>query len=118
MMIMNVMLVDDIRILREYLAYEIRKAGYDVMCAESVGEAFDMYRAERPDAIITDYVLRDGTGLDFSRQIREGDRKTPICLISGWDISEAIPWQQYCDKFLIKQNEISELLRFLEDCRR
>ncbi len=68
----RVLLVDDHELIREGLARAFeRDAGMSVVGqAGSVAEALAAWKALRPDVVVTDLQLPDGTGLDIIRAIR------------------------------------------------
>lgn len=114
---MKVLIVDDHAVLGNILERDLREAGYtgDVIHARSAREAFDMYITERPDAIITDYMMPSDHGIDLAIWIREyGDSKIPICLTTGYDITGGKLWPQYCNRFILKSSaNAQEYLDFL-----
>ena len=48
----------------------------------TVAEAVAMYDANRPDVIVTDLQLEDGTGLDIIRQVRAHDEKIGLVVVT------------------------------------
>ncbi|HEY0890494.1 MAG TPA: response regulator transcription factor [Nocardioides sp.] len=69
----RVLLVDDHELIREGLAGVLQlEEDMDVVAqAGSVAEALTTYAAVRPDVVIADLQLQDGTGLDIVRTIRK-----------------------------------------------
>jgi len=47
-------------------------------------EALKLYEEERPDIIISDIEMPQMNGLEFSKKIREKDKKTPIIIITAY----------------------------------
>ncbi len=54
-----------------------------VMVARTIHEALMVLAKERIDIIISDIHLKNENGLDFIKQVREKDDKTPIVVLSG-----------------------------------
>lgn len=67
----KLLIVDDSPELRRLNQRVLRPEGYDIRAAASLGEARVMLEEERPDAILMDIDLPDGSGLDFCRELRE-----------------------------------------------
>lgn len=68
----RVLLIDDHELIRQGLAMAISAAGgLDVVAqAGTVAEGLAQYAEHRPDVVVTDLQLPDGTGLDIVRRIR------------------------------------------------
>lgn len=67
----------------------LKRRGYDVMTALSLKEARERIIEQRPDAIILDIMLPDGSGLDFIHEVRQTSH-IPILLLTGLATSEDI----------------------------
>lgn len=80
----TVLLVDDHELIRQGLgrAFE-RHDGLTVVAqAASVAEALAMYAAHRPEAVVTDLQLPDGSGLDVVRAVREKSTDTALVVLT------------------------------------
>jgi DNA-binding NarL/FixJ family response regulator len=87
---LRVLIVDDHELVREGLAGAFaRDEGTEVAgSVGSVAEAVAAFEADRPDVIVTDLQLEDGTGLDIIRHVRQSDEKiglVVVTLLSGDD---------------------------------
>src|SRR5688572_33093216 len=71
----TVLIVEDHPDYREMLALTLRTAGSRVVTASNVSEARREVVAYRPDAVVSDLRLMDGTGLDFIDWLRTTDRE-------------------------------------------
>jgi len=67
----HLLLVEDERLLRWALRGRLTNAGHTVDEASSLGEADDHLRRRRPDVVIMDVHLPDGSGIDFLAQNRD-----------------------------------------------
>lgn len=90
----RVLLVEDDHALNRGISLSLKKAGYEIFSAFTVGEAEECLLRERPDIIICDITLPDGNGLDFGKRVRkEGDAyliyltalDTEIDMINGYE---------------------------------
>ncbi len=72
---------DELQILRG-LKVVLRDAGFQVVAAQTAGEALDAAALHPPEAAIIDLVLPDGDGVDVCRQLR-GWGQMPIIVLSA-----------------------------------
>jgi len=80
----SILLVDDHELIRAGLAGVLDQQ--DDLCvsaqAGSVAEAVAAYDKVKPDVVVADLQLRDGTGLDIVRAIRKRDRTVGIIILT------------------------------------
>jgi len=76
------LIVEDDRSAREALAELVADEGFDVACAQTLAEARDCIQSSRPDLVLTDLVLPDGSGADLVTEL-EGDRGVQCVVITG-----------------------------------
>ena len=80
----SILLVDDHELIRAGLAGVLDQQ--DDLCvsaqAGSVVEAVAAYDKVKPDVVVADLQLRDGTGLDIVRAIRKRDRTVGIIILT------------------------------------
>jgi DNA-binding NarL/FixJ family response regulator len=81
---MRVVLVDDHELIRQGLAkaFERDEAMEIVAQAGSVVQALAAYDAHKPDVLVTDLQLPDGTGLDIIRAIRQRDETIGLVVVT------------------------------------
>ncbi|HIJ61321.1 MAG TPA: response regulator [Rhodospirillaceae bacterium] len=79
----HILLVDDEpEALRTMGAY-LDELGYRVSRAESGNAAFDLYRADPADLVVTDIRMPDGDGEDLVRRLRNQAPALPIIVVTG-----------------------------------
>lgn len=80
----RVVIVDDHVMLRDGIASILQKeADFEVVAeAGSVAEAVEKVRTAKPDLVLMDYGLPDGTGLDATREILATNGETNIVLLT------------------------------------
>jgi DNA-binding NarL/FixJ family response regulator len=81
---LRVLIVDDHELVREGLVGAFaREEGTEVVASvATVGEAIQSYGDDRPDVIVTDLQLQDGTGIDIIRQVRQHDEKIGLVVVT------------------------------------
>jgi len=82
---------------------ELKQAGYFCVSAESVMQAFDRLRVLRPDAMILEFGLPDGIGIEILRYVRTQTHynNLPIITITGQTHAEAVAISQYKPEFVL-----------------
>src|SRR5690606_2099380 len=85
----RVLVSDDEPSLREMLGILLRRAGYETTLAASQREALQRIAEEEPfDAVITDLLMPDGSGMDVRRAARERDESTQVLMITAHATTE------------------------------
>lgn len=114
----TILVVEDHRPTRTFLADNLSADGHDVLEAESIADARRLMEKSFPDAAIVDLGLPDGDGLDLLRQVRETDRVAgaldpdlPLLVLSGRgsDLDRLRGFDRGCDDYLVKPFSYQEL---------
>jgi two-component system, NtrC family, nitrogen regulation response regulator GlnG len=79
----RVLVVDDDASVRTVIAQALRRAGHDVMTADSLAAADRALADGAPDVLVTDVVLPDGDGLDHARRVTERFPDLPVIVLSA-----------------------------------
>lgn len=112
----KILIVDDeagVRFgVRDYLELQ----GYEVDEAESCQRAQERFRASRPDVVVADYLLPDGTALDLLPRLKEIDAEIPLLILTAHgSIDLAVrAIKEGAEQFLTKPLELPALLVILE----
>ena len=77
----TILVVEDELAIQELIALNLKKAGYLVVCAESVGQAKKISDSVLPDLVLLDWMLPDMSGLAFARKLRQEERTKDIPII-------------------------------------
>lgn len=117
---MQVMFIDDERIIREGLKTMIAwdELGFDRLTeARSAQLALEQFDRDPPDLIITDIVMPEMTGIEFVRRVRQKEKDTHIIILTGYEkfeyAREAI--QLDVAKYLVKPVYPHELYEVVND---
>lgn len=78
----RILVVDDESQILRALKVVLREAGFEVVPAETAGEALDRASVRPPQAAIVDLVLPDGDGIEVTRRLREWS-DMPILVLSA-----------------------------------
>jgi two-component system response regulator DevR len=89
---LRVMLVDDHEVVRDGVRALLESAEDIVICAEagSVREAIDEAERTRPDVVVMDVRLADGSGIEATREIRAKRPKTQVLMLTSFADDEAL----------------------------
>jgi len=88
---LRVALVDDHEIVRRGLRELLESAGLEVVGeAGSVAEAVRRMPALRPDVVLLDMQLPDGTGIEVCREVRSVLPDTRVLVLTSYDDDEAL----------------------------
>ena len=106
-----VLVVDDEPPIVDLLAYNLRRADYQVLVARDGEEALAIARRERPDLIILDLMLPRLDGLDVCRAIRR-ERDVPIIMLTAREseIDRVVGLELGADDYVVKPFSVRELM--------
>lgn len=81
----KILIVDDEEYIVELLRINLKKQGYEPICAYSGTEALEQAQKMRPDLILLDIMMPDMDGLETCRKLREDRmmKKVPIIILSA-----------------------------------
>jgi DNA-binding response OmpR family regulator len=80
----KVLVVDDDPMVRSTLAAAVRTWGYRTAEASTLAETLMMVERERPNAVLLDVRLPDGSGISLLDELRKRSRGLVIIMISGF----------------------------------
>lgn len=80
-----VMIVDDLFSVRQVLRMTLEKEGYQVIEADSVRQALEVYPEDHVDMLITDLNMPEMDGIELIKAIRKkpGARFMPIIMLTS-----------------------------------
>ncbi len=81
-MAQRILVVEDEQAVSNLLAYNLRKAHYEVQVAADGRQALQLLRESVPDLIVLDLMLPEIDGLDVCREIRRTSQ-VPIIILTA-----------------------------------
>ena len=112
---LRVMLVDDHEIVRDGIKAMLDTQDDIVVTAQagSVQEAIDEAARTRPDVVVMDVRLADGSGIEATRQIRADHPETKVLMLTSFADDEALfsSIMAGASGYVLKQVKSGELLR-------
>ena len=112
----KVLVVDDESGVRFGIRDFLEQHGYEIEEAESCQDAQHLFRTSRPDIVIADYMMPDGTALDLLPKLREIDSGIPLLVLTAHgSIDLAVrAIKEGAEQFLTKPLELPTLLVILQ----
>lgn len=110
------MVVDDESGVRFGIRDFLEQHGYEIEEADSCQDAQHIFRTSRPDIVIADYMLPDGTALDLLPRLKEIDSGIPLLVLTAHgSIDLAVrAIKEGAEQFLTKPLELPTLLVILQ----
>ena len=87
---MNILMIEDEASLREVIAYNLPREGYQVTALDNANDALIAVEDCPPDLILLDLMLPGLQGLQFLDILRRKDKSLPVIVISARDSEEDI----------------------------
>lgn len=84
----RVLVVDDERSMREFLAIMLTREGYDVVAADGSAQALASLRQRPCDLLISDIRMPDGDGIGILREAKQLQPDLPGILMTGFASTE------------------------------
>ena len=78
----KILLVDDMESQRQLLSHYLEQGGYQVTVAVGGMDGLEKVQQNRPDAIVTDLVMPELTGLEFCRKLKKNPETADIPIIA------------------------------------
>jgi DNA-binding response OmpR family regulator len=107
----RILVVDDEPSVTDLLAYNLRKARYDVVIASDGRQALRLAREAKPDLVLLDLMLPEVDGLDVCRELRKST-SVPIIMVTalGEETDRVVGLEVGADDYITKPFGMRELL--------
>ena len=107
----RILIVDDEPSVVNLIAYNLRKAHYEVVTASNGREALDQAHQAAPDLILLDLMIPEIDGLDVCRELRKTS-DIPIIMVTarGEETDRVIGLELGADDYICKPFSVRELL--------
>jgi DNA-binding response OmpR family regulator len=107
----KILIVEDEKILRETLAYNLTNQGFDLITSGNGSEALEMMRTDPPDLMVLDIMLPGMDGFEVCRQVRTKSN-IPILMLTARDseIDRVVGLEVGADDYMVKPFSMRELV--------
>ncbi len=79
----RILYIDDDRTLVRLVQKVLGRRGFEVIHAEEPDQVLSLLATERVELIVLDHYLRNGTGQDILRRLREANHHHPVIYVTG-----------------------------------
>ena len=113
----RVMLVDDHEVVRQGLRAMLESAGMTVIAeAGTVVEAVERAALNKPDVVVMDVRLADGSGIEATREIRDKNPDISVIMLTSFADDEALfaSIMAGASGYVLKQVKSNDLLRSIQ----
>ncbi len=87
----KVLLVDDDKALSDMYAAAFMRRGFTAYTAPGGRKGIEKYRLRKPDIVILDMMMPEGSGVEMLREIRKDmSRYTPVVMLTNLDSSHFV----------------------------
>jgi DNA-binding response OmpR family regulator len=107
----RILVVDDEPAVTDLLAYNLRKAHYEVLTAADGRTALRLAGESQPDLILLDLMIPEVDGLDVCRELRKSSG-VPIIMITarGEEVDRVVGLEIGADDYVTKPFSVRELM--------
>ncbi|MBU0508732.1 response regulator [bacterium] len=84
------LVVEDDGALCAQLGMIVEYFGYESALAGTCAEARQKFKERKPDAVLSDLYLPDGTGVELLHEFHETDGNLPVIILTGFPSPETI----------------------------
>lgn len=81
----TVLVVEDEPAIQELIAFNLKQAGYQPLCADNAEQAIRLVQDALPDLVLLDWMLPGLSGIELARRLRADKRtkSTPIIMLTA-----------------------------------
>jgi two-component system, OmpR family, response regulator RegX3 len=107
----RILLVEDEESITAPLSEALSREGFETSVAGSAAAALDLAEKDRPDLVLLDVMLPDGSGFDVARELRRGSR-VPIIMLTarGEEADRVAGLELGADDYVVKPFSARELV--------
>ncbi|MDD3608269.1 MAG: phosphate regulon transcriptional regulator PhoB [Halothiobacillaceae bacterium] len=110
----TILIVEDEKPIREMVAFALGRAGFEMIEAGDVAEAYEQMSSRLPDLILLDWMLPGASGLELARRLKRDEltRDVPIIMLTarGEEEDKVSGLESGADDYVTKPFSPRELL--------
>jgi len=110
----RIVVVEDEADIQAVLEYNLKREGHDVVLASTAKEGLRLARERRPDLVLLDLMLPDGSGTELCKTLRQDAamRSVRVMMLTakGEEIDRVLGFELGADDYVVKPFSVRELL--------
>jgi two-component system phosphate regulon response regulator PhoB len=110
----RILVVEDERDIREVLAYNLGKAGHEMLAADSGAGALASVRETRPDLVLLDLILPDVSGVEICRHLKRDPSlcQIPVIMLTARseEADRVVGFEMGAEDYVVKPFSVRELI--------
>jgi two-component system phosphate regulon response regulator PhoB len=110
----RILVVEDEADILDVLDYNLRRDGHEVVLAPTAKEGLRHARERRPDLVLLDLMLPDGSGTELCKTLRQDPATRGVRVVmltaKGEEIDRVIGFELGADDYIVKPFSVRELL--------
>lgn len=107
----TILVLEDEESVSRGITFSLSRAGYEVLDAGTIAEAGELLVRRKPQLLICDINLPDGSGLEFVRKARRESGAYIICLtVLDQEVDQVLGYEAGADDYMVKPFSLSVLL--------
>ncbi|MCK9330861.1 MAG: response regulator [Candidatus Cloacimonetes bacterium] len=112
----KVLIAEDEEVMRFMLTDFLENFDYEILQAENGQQAYDIWKNEKCDILITDINMPKMNGIELLKNIKNEDKNFPVIVITGVSVETAKlnASDNGADAFLVKPFKMKQLVEQLD----
>jgi len=110
----RILVVEDEPDIQEVLDYNLKRDGHEVTLTSTAKEGLRLARDRRPDLVLLDLMLPDGSGTELCKTLRQDSAMRGIRVMmltaKGEEIDRVLGFELGADDYIVKPFSVRELL--------
>ncbi len=110
----RILVIEDDADLNRVLAFNLREAGHEPLCALRAGDGLRLAERELPDLVVLDLMLPDLPGTEVCRRLKQqaGTRAIPVLILTarGDEVDRVVGFELGAEDYVVKPFSLRELL--------
>ncbi len=110
----RILVVEDEPDIQAVLEYNLKRDGHDVVLTSTAKEGLRLARERRPDLVLLDLMLPDGSGTELCKSLRQDAamRNVRVMMLTakGEEIDRVLGFELGADDYIVKPFSVRELL--------
>ena len=113
----RILVIEDEEDIRELITDILEMNGLEVEGASSGSQGITLFKKKQFDLVFTDLGMPGMSGWQVAKEIKTIDNKTPVALITGWQIplKNAEMKEKGVDLYINKPFKVDQLLRLVQE---